>query len=221
VHVSQFPQNNKPSTVLLQKSLFGVSLYKKLGNFKKVGVSTFYQQSNSATTATPAKKQRCAHELVQTTPSTNPAIITKTDQNQHHKKHRTFLTNALQIAENYLWERVAQSTRSLYQTGFRRFIDFLPRFGTDLHFTVIPKDWIIETNQYRVHYTFPEAVILAFLAYLRGCAGHNPVIPKTAFTYLAGVKFMMVNLGIDTKFIDHSPVITGVKTGMYKSWRKE
>ena len=114
-----------------------------------------------------------------------------------------------------------QSTRGLYQTGFRRFIDFLPRFGTDIRFTIIPKDWIVETNQYRVHYTFPEAVILAFLAYLRGCAGHNPVIPKTAFTYLSGVKFMMVNLGIDTKFIDQSAVINGVKTGMYKSWRKE
>jgi len=80
---------------------------------------------------------------------------------------------------------------------------------------------MIETNQYKVHYTFPEAVILAFLAYLRGCAGHDPVIPKTAFNYLSGVKFMMVNLGIDTKFIDQSAIINGVKTGMYKSWRKE
>jgi len=51
--------------------------------------------------------------------------------------------------------------------------------------------------------------------------GHKPVQPDTAFHYLSGVKFMLTNMGIDTKIIDTSLIIKGVKRGMFNSWRKE
>ena len=91
-----------------------------------------------------------------------------------------------------------------------------------MHMTQIPDTWIAESNKYRLLYTFPEAVILSFLVYLRiGTEDKNPVIPETAFNYLSGVKFMMTNLGVKTLEIDNSKIIKGVKTGMLNSWRKE
>jgi hypothetical protein len=108
-------------------------------------------------------------------------------------------------------------------TGFRRNQQFIEEFGTDTRMTKIPAAWQRETAQFKpLCYNFQEAVLLSFLAYLRrGFNGNNPVDPRTAFVYLAGVKFMLTNLGVSTVHIDNSPIIKGVKTGMLNSVRME
>ena len=40
-----------------------------------------------------------------------------------------FRSQTLLWAERYLWERVHQSTRNTYMTGFRRFQEFVTEFG--------------------------------------------------------------------------------------------
>jgi hypothetical protein len=88
--------------------------------------------------------------------------------------------------------------------------------------SIKPIDWSDNHPPTAIIFSFHEAVILSFLTYLRkGMDGHRPIQPDTAFNYLSGVKFMLTNMGIDTKVIDNSVIIKGVKTGMFNSWCNE
>ena len=138
------------------------------------------------------------------------------------KQTGSFRLTSLMWAEKFLWERVAESTRQTYQTGFNRFLDFLPEFGTDVRMRLIPNSWNHERKHFPIIYSFEEAVILSYLVYLRrGVPGSNPVTPDTAFLYLTGVKFMLTNIGVDTTILNNSQIIKGVKTGMLNAWRKQ
>jgi hypothetical protein len=151
--------------------------------------------------------------LIQKSPPEN--IITTAKQS-------VFRTETLLWAEKYLWERVTASTRTTYQTGFQRFLEFTKEFGTDVRMSVRPTGWDDDHPPMAIIFSFHEAVILSFLTYLRkGMAGHKPIQPDTAFNYLSGVKFMLTNLGVETTTINNSLIIKGVKTGMFNSWRNE
>ena len=81
-----------------------------------------------------------------------------------------------------------------------------------------PSEWTVLTVQdpSRFSHSWPVTCVTLFLSFLR--TGPSAVAPTTAFTYLAGVRFFLLNNGVDVSFFN-SPVIRATKSGIIHQWR--
>ena len=129
------------------------------------------------------------------------------------------MMSSLANAQLFIWESVAESTKLTYQTAWRHYNDFILIYGTDIRMKIIPQTWLAETNQYNNYYSFKESVILSYLNYLR--TEGNQLTPKSCCVYLAGIRFMLDNIGEDSSFIAGSMAIKRMKSGLGNLYRKE
>ena len=118
-------------------------------------------------------------------------------------------SRALAIAQDYIWNKVQASSRKSYQTGWRLWQAWASGFGTSDDMTKLPADNSWQTSGLNI--TFREACVMAFLATL----AHDHLLkPSTISAYLSGVRFMLLQGGDDTKFIETSAFIKSTKTGI-------
>lgn len=120
------------------------------------------------------------------------------------------------MGEHYVWISVSESSRSTYQTGFRRWQKFVIWLGTDIMMDKIPPEWTAACNRPGyVAQPWYESCVAAFLCWMRNVG--NVVEPKTAFNYLAGVSHYLQNYGMNTEFL-RSPFLKATKNGMLNEW---
>jgi hypothetical protein len=120
------------------------------------------------------------------------------------------------MSEHYVWISVSESSRSTYQTGFRRWQKFVVWLGTDVLMTKIPAEWVLACNRPGyVAQPWYESCVAAFLCWMRNVG--NVVEPKTAFNYLSGVSHYLQNFGLNTDFLK-SPFLKATKNGMLHEW---
>jgi len=111
--------------------------------------------------------------------------------------------------QQYIWQKVAASSRLTYQTGWRLWQAWAEDFGTSADMTRQPPGDVWKTPG--SHISFREACVMAFLATL---ANDHNLKPATINGYLSGVRFMLLQQGDDTRFIETSAFIKSAKTGI-------
>jgi hypothetical protein len=88
-------------------------------------------------------------------------------------------------------------------------------FGTDLLMRTIPAHFLEDREN---TFSLSECCVLSFLAHLRNNVG---VSGNVACGYLSGVRFMLLNSGVDIRFLDNSPCIKATRAGLHLLHRAE
>ena len=117
--------------------------------------------------------------------------------------------HAMGNAQQFIWHKVAASSRLTYQTGWRLWQAWASEFGTSADMTVLPPGNAWQLAGLTI--SFREACVLAFLSTL---ANDHKLKPSTINGYLSGVRFMLLQHGDDTRFIETSAFIKSEKTGI-------
>jgi len=124
----------------------------------------------------------------------------------------------LQTVENnvasFMWEAVLEGSKTTYQTGYNHFCRYASAIGSDRFLMKVP-DAFLQLQQPQPHSWFLFAM-LGFLTYLRV---NVAVTPGTVSTYCSGVRFFLINSGVDVREMDTSVVMKAVRTGMHKAYR--
>jgi hypothetical protein len=115
---------------------------------------------------------------------------------------------------SFMCESVIESSRKTYESGYKHFCKFAQLIGTDRFLQTVPADF----------YNLPQPqplswfllAMLGFITYLRL---NISVTPGTVSTYCSGVRYFLINSGVDVSEMDNSQVMKSVRTGMHKSWR--
>ena len=128
------------------------------------------------------------------------------------------LQSLLLSRDQILWSSVAQSSRTTYMSGIRRWISFTASLGADPRLTHPPAEWSTLQLSDSSLFSRPwnESCVTLFLVSL--CDGDAGVIPGTAFSYLSAVRFFLLNSGVDVSFLS-SPFIQSTKSGLVHVWR--
>jgi hypothetical protein len=114
----------------------------------------------------------------------------------------------------YQWESVIEASRKTYRTGFDHFLRYVKLLQTDSCLRIIPSAFYLLPQPQPLSWFL--LAMLGFLTYLRL---NVEVAPGTVSTYCSGVRFFLLNMGVDVSEMDHSPVMKAVRSGMHKSWR--
>ena len=152
-------------------------------------------------------------------PLTNRKINSIINTEPLRRNQNDFMMFSLANAQLFIWESVTESTKLTYQTAWRHYNDFIIIYETDIRMKIIPKSWLAETNQFNIYWSFKESVILSYLNYLR--TEGSQITPKSCNIYLAGVRFILDNIGEDSSFIANSMAIKRMKSRLGNLYRKE
>jgi hypothetical protein len=128
----------------------------------------------------------------------------------------SFLQNCMGSAMSYMWSSVEESTKRAYKTAWDHFGEFCLQFGTNSTLTSVPPTWATFQLESDQRFSFKEAVIMSFMAHLRG---NTRVTPLTINNYICGVKFFLFHSGVDVAFLKNNPTIIATKRGIANSYR--
>ena len=126
-----------------------------------------------------------------------------------------FAQQTLHNARVFMLQSVQDTSRASYMTGWNHWKRWAPMFGTDLLMRTIPAHFLEDREN---TFSLSECCVLSFLAHLRNNVG---VSGNVACGYLSGVRFMLLNSGVDIRFLDNSPCIKATRAGLHLLHRAE
>ena len=121
---------------------------------------------------------------------------------------------ARESTRKYLLNSVQPSTRDSYISGWNYWVKWVQLFETDCRMTFIPQYWFDEEKTL----SFGVSCFSAFMCYLTDV---KRLAPGTVTGYVAGTRFYLASLDVDTSYLDSSPVIKRVRTGIWNSFRRD
>jgi hypothetical protein len=106
---------------------------------------------------------------------------------------------------------VLESSRGTYATGWQRWCNFTRMMQTDEFMSIQPPGMVLPP-----HYSFQEAVVVAFMMELRM---FDDLMPETIANYMVGARFFLENSNYDCSFWTRSKIIHSTQQGMLVTHR--
>ena len=121
---------------------------------------------------------------------------------------------ARESTRKYLMNSVQPTTRDSYLSGWNHWLKWVALFETDSRMSYVPQYW----SEVEKTLSFGVSCFSAFMCYLTDI---KHLAPGTVNGYVAGTRFYLASLDVDTSYLDLSPVIRRVRSGIWNSFRRE